>query len=286
MEIEKTAEYIGYGKLANILLKASKPLRSLSKKIKRQADLLYFEQYKMKFGQRDSDIYIVSYPKSGTTLTQMILYQLTTDGSMDFDHIYDVSPWIRNASFMKQDVHDLPSPRIIKSHDLIKGFDKDMKGRILHVYRNGMDVAVSLYHQNLNYNNPNLDFDKFIQEFTEQEGWAKFNKVWFQNKKKLPVLHIKYEDLLADKKREIERIIRFCDLKPSNIQLQRALEMSEFEEMKKYEEKFGDKAPEKKKVYDQFIRNGKIGEGKAKLNEEQQKRFTASYNKHLSSLLK
>jgi hypothetical protein len=44
------------------------------------------------FGQRDSDIYVVSYPRSGTTLMQMILYQMTTDGDMGFKHIYDVSP--------------------------------------------------------------------------------------------------------------------------------------------------------------------------------------------------
>jgi hypothetical protein len=44
------------------------------------------------FGQRETDIYVVSYPRSGTTLMQMILYQMTTDGNMEFDHIYDVSP--------------------------------------------------------------------------------------------------------------------------------------------------------------------------------------------------
>jgi len=39
------------------------------------------------FVPRPGDIYIVSYPRSGTTWLQMILYQLTSDGSMGFDHI-------------------------------------------------------------------------------------------------------------------------------------------------------------------------------------------------------
>ena len=39
------------------------------------------------YGERDSDIHIVSHAKSGTTLTQMLLYQITTNGNVDFDHI-------------------------------------------------------------------------------------------------------------------------------------------------------------------------------------------------------
>ena len=64
-----------------------------------------------------------------------------------FDHIYDVSPWIRNAAYLGQKPPDLPSPRIIKSHDKHKTFFKETKGRFIFVYRNGMDVAVSLYNQ-------------------------------------------------------------------------------------------------------------------------------------------
>ena len=105
----------------------------------------------MIFGERKDDIYISTYPKSGTTVMQMILYHLTTDGSMDFNHIYDVSPWIRNASFRSQKPPNLPSPRLIKTHDHYKDFDKNTKGRFIYVYRNGMDVAVSHFHQETNY---------------------------------------------------------------------------------------------------------------------------------------
>lgn len=41
------------------------------------------------FGARETDIYVVTFPKSGTTLMQMIIYQLTTQGNMDFQHLYD-----------------------------------------------------------------------------------------------------------------------------------------------------------------------------------------------------
>ena len=60
-------------------------------------NLLRVRMFKREFDYRSDDIYVATYMKSGTTLLQMILYQLFTDGNMDFDHIYDVSPWLEHA---------------------------------------------------------------------------------------------------------------------------------------------------------------------------------------------
>lgn len=65
----------------------------------RASKKLAFLKYSLEFGEYDSDIYVATFPKSGTTLTQMILYQMTTEGKMDFNHIYDVSPWLRNDAY-------------------------------------------------------------------------------------------------------------------------------------------------------------------------------------------
>ncbi len=279
MDKAKKIEFRGYEVLAKFFLKINKLIFRLGTKFLKLSDKLRFEQYKMIFGERDDDIYIVTYPKSGTTVMQMILYHLTTDGKMDFKHIYDVSPWIRNASFKKQAPVNLPSPRIIKSHDFHKEFPKDTKGKFIHVYRNGMDTAVSLYHQNKNYNKSDLNFDDFIKTFFKTKAWFKHTKGWLANKKKLPVLYVRYEDLLKNKPNEIDRIINFCNLKPDKEAIDRAIEYSSFENMKKHEEKFGDQPQEKKRVYNQFIRKGKTGEGKDYFNQEQKDRFEKYYNK-------
>lgn len=45
------------------------------------------------FVPRASDIFIVTYPKSGTNWMQMILYQLTTDGDMErLSHVLEATP--------------------------------------------------------------------------------------------------------------------------------------------------------------------------------------------------
>ena len=70
--------------------------------------------------ERDEDIYIITFLKSGTTWMQMICYQLLTEGDMDFNHIYDVSPWLSNAATTGGDVekiNELPSTRFFKCHD-------------------------------------------------------------------------------------------------------------------------------------------------------------------------
>lgn len=279
IDIEKSIEYIGYGKLSNLCKSTYKRINKIAVSFGKLADKINFEQYKMIFGERSDDIYIATYPKSGTTLMQMILYHLTSDGNMDFNHIYDVSPWIRNASFKENKPLDLPSPRLIKTHDRYKSFPKNTKGRFIYVHRNGMDVLMSLYHQQKNYNKSNLNFDKFIKGSLKNKAWFKHTKAWFKNKNKFPVLYISYEDLLKNKRIEIDRIIEFCNLKPSSDAIDRAIKYSSFDYMKRNEKMFGDQPKENNKVFDQFIRKGKAGEGKKALSKEQKKEFNKKYEK-------
>jgi hypothetical protein len=283
MDRNTSREYIGYGILSDLLRKIYKLIDKLGSRFLKISDRLRFEQFKLVFGQREDDIYIATYPKSGTTLVQMILYQLTTSGDLNFNHIYDVSPWIRNASFRKQAPMELPSPRLIKTHDSHNEIAKGTKGRFIYVYRNGMDVAVSLYHQQKNYNKSDLEFDVFIKSFFKTKDWFKHVKGWFDNKNKFRILYVSYEDLLNNKQIEIERIIDFCRLNPGKEAISRAIECSSFDYMKSCETKFGDQPKERKQVYDQFIRNGKEGEGEEMFSFVQKEEFVKYYSKIVQS---
>ena len=233
-------------------------------------------KYHIEFGERDDDIYVVTYPKSGTTLMQMILYQLTTDGKVDFKHIYDVSPWTDNDVFRDIPPRDLPSPRIIKSHRYYKKFDKATKGRFIVVVRDGMDVAVSQYHQFKNYNNPDLEFDEFVSGFfSNKDNWFAFSRDWFKNKNKRNVLYVRYEDILNNFDESLKKVAGFINVEIDPKDLPRIKKHCSFEFMKQHEEKFGDEDPlkESRKKYDQFIRKGKRGEGKIYFNDKQKAKF-------------
>ena len=279
MDKSKTSEYVGYRLLSNFFFNIYKLISRFSNWFLRLSQKINFEEYKLKFGEREDDIYIVTYPKSGTTLMQMILYHLTTEGNMSFNHIYDVSPWIKNASFKRQEPIELPSPRIIKSHDFYKDFPKSTKGRFIYVYRDGMDVAVSHYHQQKNYNRSNLEFENFLRTFFKNKSWFKHTKDWLRNKKGFPILYVRYENLINHKEEEINKIVKFCEITPTKESIERALKYSSFSYMKKNEEKFGDQPEKSKKIFDQFIRKGKSGEGTRYFTEDQKEKFIKQYEK-------
>ncbi|NQY68852.1 MAG: sulfotransferase domain-containing protein [Flavobacteriales bacterium] len=144
----------------------------MTNKLTKAAMELNYLMYQMDFSEREDDIYIILFPKSGTTIMQMILYQLTTDSSMDFNHINDISPWIRNEAYENEKVKDLKSPRLIKTHDAYQEFDHHNRGKYVYVSRNPQDIAVSKYHQERDYKQPDLKFDEYVEKF-----WPTIKKV-------------------------------------------------------------------------------------------------------------
>ena len=268
------------------LVKIYKKLEDVILELRHQ---LYF----MDFEERESDIFIVTYLKSGTTWMQVILHNLVTEGNMDFNHIYDVSPWPKNQSFLGEPVekiNSLPEPRIIKSHDDYAFFNKEMKGKIIYVFRDGKDVAVSLYHHHKNYKDPDITFDENFEEFFTKEkavmNWFKFNKEWLENKKDLPVLYVTYEQLKNDLDKTLERIARYLNLNLTEEIINRVKTHASFEYMKTHESKFGLVPPvEEKKVYNEFIRKGKSGEGKVYMNAQQDEFFEKKYAEYIKPFI-
>lgn len=74
------------------------------------------EMIRMVIEPRLDDIYIVTYPRSGTTWLQMILYQMMTRGEMSFAHISQVIPFFDRALLSRTNFAALPSPRVFKTH--------------------------------------------------------------------------------------------------------------------------------------------------------------------------
>ena len=159
-----------------------------------------YRRYLEQFGSRDSDIWVATFSKSGTTWMQMILYQLTTCGDMTFEHLFDVSPWIYYAALRGIAPADPPNPRILKTHNDYAFMATHSLGKTVYVIRDGKDVAVSWYHHRCNFQGFEGSFDLHFEEFLNDGNynWFAHVKDWTANRLDRPVIVVKYEDLLED----------------------------------------------------------------------------------------
>ena len=241
-------------------------------------DRRYF-QYLERFGARDSDIWVATFSKSGTTWMQMILYQLTTSGDMNFDHLFDISPWVYYSALRQVEPKKTPDPRILKTHDGYDFMAANSRGKTIYVMRDGKDVAVSWYHHRRNFRGFEGTFKDHFEEFLHDNGYNWFDHVrqWLCNKMDRQVLYVKYEDLQLDLQSAVDRIVAFCDLSPGADAIKRVRERCTFECMKGLEHQLAlrashfagqSDAPYKIKSAP-FLRNGKVGEWVEVLSKEQ-----------------
>ncbi len=138
-----------------------------------------FKKRLLDFKERPNDIFISTYMKSGTTWLQMILYQLTSSGDIDFEHIYDVSPWIDKSFEDGEVIRVLQSQRFFKTHIDYNLFPKKFNAKIICVIRDGMDVAVSQYHQLLDYGvkvSFAESFRKYFLNKNKEKNWFHYTK--------------------------------------------------------------------------------------------------------------
>lgn len=251
--------------------------------------LYHYKRLKLDYEYYPDDIFIVSFPKSGTTWMQMILYQLTSNGEMDFEHINEISPYLEDAdSSRKRFVDFKRRPRLIKTHLSYNDIPKT-DARYIYVMRNVMDVLVSVYYhtQNLGAGNKNFD-DSFLLYAAGRYGggmWAPHLKDWLRNTSKLNVLFVKYEDLKVDLESEIRKVASFCQIKIDEETIKRVVERSGFKFMQQHEPKFNQvngMLLDSGLKMGAFIRKGEVNEGKTHLNEKQVDILRREYDQHLS----
>jgi len=251
-------------------------IENASKKLLHLSYLAKAKKYFSIVGNNDSDIYIQTLHKSGTTLMQMMVYQLTTDGNMDFDHIYDVSPWTGNLAYLtkkdfegyKQRLPNYGKRNIYKSHFEYSFYKNVKKGKFIYVIRDVFDQINSYYHHFKNYYNPDLKFDEFVDKGII-EKWFKYNTEWIKNENENDIIYLNFEDIIESKLLIVNKLSDFLNIPMSEEKLERVLERSSFPFMKSNEKKFGEQPQTKvSKVYNKFIRKGIAGEGKSMFTKE------------------
>jgi hypothetical protein len=103
-------------------------------------------EYGRSFRPRPSDVFVVTYPKCGTTWVTQICHALRTNANMNFGEITEVCPWDILAKDCKQDLDDdqVASPRVFKSHESYASVAKG--GKYIYVARDPGDAFFSCEH--------------------------------------------------------------------------------------------------------------------------------------------
>jgi hypothetical protein len=185
-----------------------------------------------------TDVFIVSYPKSGNTWSRFLIANLLhPQEPANFGNINRIIPDPEALS-----VHELarlPQPRILKSHQY---FDPRYP-KVIYIVRDPRDVALSQYHFQIKRRVLNDDYplQRFVTSFiagvTSPYGsWGENAGSWLATRYDRPgFLLVRYEDLIADAIHEMTRVASFLGITASSQLLAQAVERSSAGEMRKLE---------------------------------------------------
>jgi hypothetical protein len=231
------------------------------------------------FEPRADDVFVASYPRSGTTWTQVIVYLLVSgETEFRFAHLSEVSPWWERSLAWRSDAVDelraLPGPRVFKTH-LPHGW-LPPGARAVYVWRNPEDVAVSYYHlyrQYLRYQGSFADFfARFLRGDVQYGSWFRHMAGWEAQRESPRILFVPYDEMRGDCAAWVARIASFLELEVSAGRIAEIVRQTEFGHMKAAEDKFdhiGELWRQWGVKTGNFLREGRVTRGAGHISDDQ-----------------
>ncbi|XP_069028073.1 amine sulfotransferase-like [Embiotoca jacksoni] len=246
---------------------------------------------------QDSDVFIVTYPKSGTIWMQQILLLLEAQGDVSAisglskHSNADIIPWIEVKGH-RQAFIVAPSPRLRVTHlqhHFLPAALSHKKGKVIYVARNPKDVLVSYFHFHklANMLETPKDFDDFFEKFMRGDvfgsSWFEHVKTWYTHREDMNMLFITYEEMIQDLQSAIHRISVFLGKDLSDDQLTSVVTHSTFHNMKKIPQASYEQVPGELLNHHQgrFMRKGTIGDWKNHFTVAQNERFDEVFHREM-----
>ena len=206
------------------------------------------------FKLREDDIWVVTFPKAGTTMTQELVWSLVHGLENDkiSTNIRERSPFLEIVAPTDQTWTEVFNPtidladkmtgrRIIKSHLPLEFLPPGLLDTcsVVYVARNIKDTIVSYYHHNLllEWHGFKGTFSQFLQHF--QDGILPYGSYWYHLRtayeaRSHPNLKfLWFEEMKKDQKKVTRELARFLNVPLTEEQLEGLEEHVKFENMKK-----------------------------------------------------
>jgi len=214
---------------------------------------------------RDSDRFLVSFPRSGNTWLRHLLQELIILRRPDQPRPPDLEslqPSIHRGAIERPATAAFNLPwRLLKSHNI-----RDLRGRrMIYLFRRPADALVSLFH--LRTRKRDLPAHTSLEEFCREAlpDWCEHMRLGLEHFAAFPgrTHLIAYEQLKADAPATLWRVARFVGLETSDGVIAAAVEACEFEHLRAREQ--GRKPLIAAKG---FFRKGTVGGGAEELDPE------------------
>ncbi|XP_071445167.1 luciferin sulfotransferase-like [Hetaerina americana] len=277
-----------------------------------------FEKQIREMEVKSDDVWVASYPKTGTTWTQEMVWCICNDMDlerakstlirlrfpfMDFSFMTnfrgDPNEDVKTPEneFMKNSVaflSTLESPRFIKTHlpwDLLPEQLKSKKPKIVYIARNPKDSCVSYFHHCRLLEGYKGSFADFVHLFLEDSVsyspfWDHVYSYW-EHRDDSNVLFLTYEEMKKDLPSVIRRVSKFMGKEQLNEEDLKVLcDHLSFKSMKSnnavnYEHIV---KPKRNSADQHFMRKGEVDSWKEEMSPEDIEHFDAWIEKNLSGL--
>eukprot|EP00062_Callorhinchus_milii_P004402 gi/632942763/ref/XP_007886603.1/ PREDICTED: sulfotransferase family cytosolic 2B member 1-like [Callorhinchus milii] len=249
------------------------------------------------FQVRDDDVFIVTYPKSGTTWMQEVVSLIFSNGDLtpvqtipSFDRV----PWLEQIR-SKSMLETRASPRLITSHLLYRLMPKSFytsRAKVIYVIRNPKDVLVSsfYYHGMASFvENPGT-FDEFFQKFLEGKvmfgSWFDHVNSWWAIKDNEKIIHVSYEEMLEDMRGVLLKLSDFLGKKLSEEIIEVIVSQTKFCNMKQNKMSNYSLVPETlmNQKKSQFFRKGICSDWKNNFTVAHAERFDLVFKQRMKEM--
>ncbi|XP_059149159.1 sulfotransferase 1B1-like [Physella acuta] len=238
------------------------------------------------FPLREDDVILCSYPKSGCHWLWEIVRILQTGQITSEDGV------LAKESFMMEwrpysCYQFLPSPRVLNNHmtfDMQPRQLLEKRPKVVFIYRNLKDVAVSFYYHHLGIDKYSYkgDFDSHIRRWVDglTDNGSPFSYIlgWekgLSEHPELPVFVGSFEDFKENNFSEVKRLSEFLGHQYADDFLQQICCATEFAVMKKVHGEKSFKTPDGEPV---MYRKGQVGDWK--------NHFTVALNEWFDDVIK